>query len=92
MCHNKVSISAERGKRRLILKDTLGDAIILSVFDFLMGFVVLFCIGLLIRGLKYIEIIDRGKAEPDVKVRSSKHTNGEEKPAPAIKASSVKEV
>ena len=76
----------------MILKDTLGDAIILSVFDFFMGFVVLFCIGLLIRGLKYIEIIDRGKAEPDVKVRSSKHANGEQKPVPATKPSTVKEV
>lgn len=56
----------------MILKDTLGDAIILSVFDFVMGFVVLFAIGLLIRSLKYINIIDRGKPGPEVKVRSSK--------------------
>jgi hypothetical protein len=55
----------------MVLQDTLGDAVILSVFDFAMGFVVLFFIGVLIRGLKYVEIIDRGKPGPEVRVRSS---------------------
>ncbi len=56
----------------MILQDTLGDAVVLSVFDFVMGFVVLFVIGLLIRALKYIEFVERGKPEPEVKVRSSR--------------------
>jgi len=55
----------------MVLQDTLGDAVILSIFDFAMGFVVLFFIGVLIRGLKYVEIIDRGKPGPEVRVRSS---------------------
>lgn len=55
----------------MILRDTLGDAIVLSIFDFIMGFVVLFAIGLLIRGLKYVEVMDRGLAEPEVRVRTS---------------------
>mgnify|MGYP005846256515 CR=1 FL=1 len=74
----------------MVLRDTLGDAIVLSIFDFAMGFVVLFFIGVLIRGLKYVEIIDRGKPGPEVKIRSSissSHSETEQTAAvPAVQA------
>lgn len=53
----------------MVLKDTLGNAIILSIFDFLMGFVVLYFIGLLIRGLRYIDIlVERKQHQPEPKL------------------------
>ncbi|MBI4317155.1 MAG: hypothetical protein HY675_01585 [Chloroflexi bacterium] len=56
----------------MILQDTLGDALLLSVFDFVMGFVVLYLIGLVIKSLKYVHVIDRGKGEPAVKVKTTR--------------------
>ncbi len=56
----------------MILQDTLHDAVVLSIFDFLLGFIVLYAIGFLIRGLKYVEFFDRGQPEPEVKVRSGR--------------------
>jgi hypothetical protein len=53
-----------------------------------MGFIVLYLIGLLIRCLKYMYLLDRGKPEPEVKVRSTKAVRIE----PEVKATSVKEV
>lgn len=55
-----------------MLKDTLGDAVLLSVFDFIMGFVVLYAIGLIIRSLKYIHIIDRGSPGPKISIRAAR--------------------
>jgi hypothetical protein len=56
----------------LILQDTLHDAVVLSVFDFLLGFVVIYAIGLLIRGLGYIEVLDRRRTAPKVDAKIAK--------------------
>ncbi len=55
----------------MILQDTLHDAIVLSIFDFVLGFIVIYAIGLLIRGLGYIEFLDRKRSAPKVEVKSA---------------------
>jgi hypothetical protein len=54
------------------LQDTLHDAIVLSIFDFILGFVVLYVIGLLIRGMGSLELLDRKRVKAKAEAAEAK--------------------